>query len=95
MVPIISVYNNVLSAAALSAVLAALSVSFLPFSHMGYYNSFELLATLELGLGDAFTAEVRDAWSAVYGVVESTMIAGAEYETKATAEAAPSASVPA
>eukprot|EP01051_Picozoa_sp_SAG22_P003113 SAG22_NODE_147_length_17533_cov_46.384536_12_plen_278_part_00 len=33
-----------------------------------------LLKTLEMGLGDAFTAEVRQAWTEVYGVVSSTMI---------------------
>ena len=39
-----------------------------------------LLATLEEGLGDHFTDDVKAAWKAVYGVVSSTMIAGAEYE---------------
>ena len=39
-----------------------------------------LLSTLEEGLGDHFTDEVKAAWTAVYGVVSSTMIAGAEYE---------------
>lgn len=33
-----------------------------------------LLLTLEQGLGDAFTPEVRDAWTAMYGLVSSTMI---------------------
>lgn len=37
-----------------------------------------LLDTLAMGLGDAFTDEVRAAWVAVYGVVSSTMQAGAE-----------------
>ncbi|WP_161883481.1 globin family protein [Deinococcus alpinitundrae] len=32
-----------------------------------------LLWTLEQGLGDAFTAEVRLAWEAVYGLVAETM----------------------
>ncbi len=32
-----------------------------------------LLWTLEQGLGAGFTAEVRDAWTAVYGVLASTM----------------------
>jgi hemoglobin-like flavoprotein len=36
-----------------------------------------LLKTLEQGLGDAFTAEVRAAWVALYGVVSTTMMAGA------------------
>lgn len=33
-----------------------------------------LLLTLEQGLGDAFTPEVREAWTAMYGVVSRTMI---------------------
>jgi len=33
-----------------------------------------LLLTLEQGLGDAFTSEVREAWTAMYGVVSRTMI---------------------
>ena len=32
-----------------------------------------LLWTLEQGLGTAFTAEVRDAWVAAYGVLATTM----------------------
>lgn len=36
-----------------------------------------LLLTLEQGLGDAFTAEVKEAWTALYGVVSSTMMAAA------------------
>jgi hemoglobin-like flavoprotein len=32
-----------------------------------------LLWTLEKGLGDAFTAEAREAWATVYGVLASTM----------------------
>ena len=32
-----------------------------------------LLETLEAGLGEAFTAEVRDAWSAAYGWLTFTM----------------------
>ena len=36
-----------------------------------------LLWTLEQGLGDAFTPQVRDAWIAVYGVLAHTMQAGA------------------
>jgi hemoglobin-like flavoprotein len=32
-----------------------------------------LLWTLEKGLGDAFTLEVRDAWATVYGVLATTM----------------------
>lgn len=37
-----------------------------------------LLETLEQGLGDAFDAETRAAWVAMYGVVAGTMIAAAE-----------------
>lgn len=33
-----------------------------------------LLKTLADGLGDAFTPEAKEAWTAVYGVVSSTMI---------------------
>ncbi len=36
-----------------------------------------LLATLEAGLGDAFDAETREAWRAMYGLVSRTMIAAA------------------
>jgi hemoglobin-like flavoprotein len=32
-----------------------------------------LLWTLEKGLGDAFTPEVKEAWAAVYGVLATTM----------------------
>lgn len=32
-----------------------------------------LLWTLEQGLGDAFTPDAREAWTAVYGVLASTM----------------------
>jgi hemoglobin-like flavoprotein len=37
-----------------------------------------LLWTLEKGLGAAFTPEVKDAWTAVYDVLATTMKAGAE-----------------
>jgi hemoglobin-like flavoprotein len=37
-----------------------------------------LLWTLEKGLGPDFTAEVREAWTTVYGVLADTMKAGAE-----------------
>ena len=37
-----------------------------------------LLKTLEQGLGPAFTPEVKGAWTAVYGVIASTMIQAAE-----------------
>ena len=36
-----------------------------------------LLDTLALGLGDAFTPELKAAWAEIYGVVSSTMIKGA------------------
>jgi hemoglobin-like flavoprotein len=44
-------------------------------------NDFEtvgaaLLWTLEHGLGDAFNAQVREAWVTVYGVLAKTMQAG-------------------
>jgi hemoglobin-like flavoprotein len=35
-----------------------------------------LLWTLERGLGAAFTADVREAWAAVYGVLMDTMLEG-------------------
>ena len=36
------------------------------------------LWTLQQGLGAVFTAEVRDAWATVYGVIAKTMMAAAE-----------------
>lgn len=36
-----------------------------------------LLWTLETGLGEAFTDEVKDAWATVYGVLADTMKAAA------------------
>lgn len=33
-----------------------------------------LLLTLEQGLGDAFTPEVKEAWTVVYGIMAKTMI---------------------
>ena len=50
--------------------------------HAGYgvedshYNDVgaALLATLEVGLGDDFTPEVKQAWTEVYGVIAKTMI---------------------
>lgn len=35
-----------------------------------------LLHTLEQALGDQFTPEVRDSWTAVYGVITEHMSAG-------------------
>lgn len=37
-----------------------------------------LLWTLEQGLGDLFTAEVRDAWVAAFSVIAGAMLAGME-----------------
>ena len=53
--------------------------------HAGYgvvdrdYNvvGAALLWTLEQGLGEAFTDEVKNAWAAVYEVLADTMKAGA------------------
>ena len=39
-----------------------------------------LIRTLEQGLGDAFTDEVRRAWIDLYGVISSTMIDAAQRE---------------
>mmetsp|Transcript_4471 Transcript_4471/g.6560 ORF Transcript_4471/g.6560 Transcript_4471/m.6560 type:complete len:153 (-) Transcript_4471:191-649(-) len=38
-----------------------------------------LIGTLGDALGEAFTADVKTAWVELYGVISSTMIAGAEY----------------
>lgn len=43
-----------------------------------------LVWTLEQGLGDAFTLDVRKAWTAAYGVLANTMQAGAK-ESQAVA----------
>ena len=53
--------------------------------HTGYgvqaqhYDSVgaALLKTLEQGLGEAFTPEVRAAWVELYGVIATTMLEGA------------------
>ena len=37
-----------------------------------------LIWTLEQGLGEAFTADVKAAWVEVYGVLSRTMIDGME-----------------
>jgi hemoglobin-like flavoprotein len=42
-----------------------------------------LLDTLSAGLGDAFTPEVREAWTAMYGHVAQTMRQGAAAEPMA------------
>lgn len=44
-----------------------------------------LLETLEIGLGDAFDGPTRQAWSAMYALVSTTMIEGA-IEVKLAAE---------
>lgn len=44
-----------------------------------------LLWTLEHGLDDAFTPEVRDAWAAVYAVLADTMQQGAAETARAAA----------
>ncbi|AZO70477.1 MAG: hemin receptor [Mesorhizobium sp.] len=36
-----------------------------------------LIETLEAGLGEAFTADVREAWTAAYGLLAGVMIAAA------------------
>lgn len=36
-----------------------------------------LLWTLEQGLGEAFTEEVKEAWATVYGIIAETAIVGA------------------
>ena len=42
-----------------------------------------LIWTLEKGLGEAFTADVKAAWVEVYGVLSHAMIAGMEPLPKA------------
>ncbi len=37
-----------------------------------------LLWTLEKGLGDGFTPEVRDSWASVYGILSNTMQTAAQ-----------------
>lgn len=37
-----------------------------------------LLDTLDKGLGEKFTSEVKEAWSVVYGIIADTMKAGAK-----------------
>ncbi len=45
-----------------------------------HYNDVgaALIGTLEAGLGDEFTPEIKEAWVEVYGVMSSTMIAAAD-----------------
>lgn len=44
------------------------------------------LWTLEQGLGDAFTPEVKDAWTVTYTTVAKVMIDGAGYEDENAAD---------
>jgi len=53
-----------------------------------------LLGTLEAGLGDAFTPEVKGAWTEVYGVMAKTMIDASEAATPETTAAASPAAAP-
>lgn len=48
-----------------------------------------LLWTLEAGLGDDFTTEVKDAWAETYTTLSGVMIDGAEYETVTAAKVPP------
>ncbi|CCE04653.1 putative nitric oxide dioxygenase (NOD); flavohemoprotein [Bradyrhizobium sp. STM 3843] len=69
------------------------AASALATRHVGYGAKAEhypvvggaLLWTLEKGLGDAWTPEVAEAWSAAYGTLSSYMIAEA-YDKKEAAE---------
>ena len=49
----------------------------------GHYESVgrALLDTLAQGLGEAFTDDVKRAWTTVYGVLSTTMIAAAQETT--------------
>ena len=47
-----------------------------------------LLWTLEQGLGEAFTPEVRAAWTEAYGTLATVMIEAARADTETPAEAA-------
>ena len=47
-------------------------------SHYGTVGS-ALIATLEKGLGDNFTPEIREAWLACYAAVSAEMLAGASH----------------
>jgi hemoglobin-like flavoprotein len=44
-----------------------------------------LIDTLELGLGAAFTADVREAWATAYGTLASVMIEAAQEADEAAA----------
>lgn len=47
-----------------------------------------LLDTLEVGLGEAFTTETRDAWLAAYGILAGVMMSGGGMEAAAAEDAA-------
>ena len=47
-----------------------------------------LLWTLEQGLGEAFTPDVRAAWTEAYGTLATVMIEAARADTETSAEAA-------
>jgi hemoglobin-like flavoprotein len=47
-----------------------------------------LLWTLEQGLGDAFTPDVRAAWTEAYGTLATVMIEAARADTETAVEAA-------
>ena len=55
----------------------------------GHYASVgqALLWTLERGLGEAFTPEVRDAWAAAYALLSAAMIEAAAEAGRAPAAA--------
>ncbi len=65
-------------------------------AHKGYgvkaedYNKVgeAFLWTLEKGLGEAFTQDVKEAWTVVYTTVAGVMIEGAEYADAETGEPA-------
>jgi len=38
-----------------------------------------LIETLAAAMGDKFTADVKAAWLSIWGIISSTMIAGADY----------------
>ena len=47
-------------------------------SHLIFFQPVgaALLGTLDEGLGEKFTSEVKEAWTVVYGIVADTMKAG-------------------
>lgn len=49
-----------------------------------------LLWTLEQGLGDAYTDDVKDAWTATYVTLSGVMIEGAGYSTSESPASKPS-----